>query len=153
MNQRVAWLICFLFPCLHCVCCYRHDASWSNCCGKALPNFNVPYGSVSCCFWVSVIELIIPYFHYLCIFNFQIYCSEEWENLVNSCGEMKTKSGFVQFPVCLWEVPELSGRCLLCGRAKLTRLVPSRCHTPCPPLSKHWVILLLGFVVSFQLSL
>lgn len=125
------------------MCYYRHDASRSNCSGKALPNFNVPYSSVSRCHWVSVIELIIPYFHYLGIFHFRIYCSDEWEtHLVNSCGEMKTKSGFVRFPACGWEVPELSGRWrLLCGGAKLTRHVPSGCHILCTLLSKHWVIL------------
>lgn len=144
---------CFLFPCLPDLCYYRHDTSRSNCCGKALPNFNVSCCSVSCCHRVSVIELIIPCLHYLSVFSFWIYCSEGGENhLANLCGEMKTKSGFVWFPGCLWEVPELSGRLLLCGQAKLNQLIPSCSHMPCASLSKHGVVSLC-FVFSFQLSL
>lgn len=114
MNQCVAWLICFRFPRLPCVCYHRHDAHWSNCCGKALPNCNVPYGSVSCCCGIFVIELVILYFYYLNICNFQIYCSEE-THLTIHVVRWKL-SGFFWFPVCLWEVPEFSGRCLGCGR-------------------------------------
>lgn len=43
----------------------------------------IPCGSVSCCHWVSVIELIIPYFHHLSICNLQwkwLQCSEEWDS-------------------------------------------------------------------------
>lgn len=152
MNQCVAWLICFLFPRLACVCYYRHGAHWSNCCGKALPNWNVPYGSVSCCCGILGIELVVLYFHYLNICKFQICCSEE-THLAIHVVRWKL-SGFFWFPVCLWQVPKLSGRCPGCGKE-------GKVYSSCIlllictwiPLSKHGEILLLGFVFSFQLSL
>lgn len=76
-----------------------------------------PHG---CC-GISVIELVILYFLYLHIHNFQIYCSEE-THLVIHVLRWKL-SGFYWFPVCLWEVPELSGRCLGSGRANITHPV------------------------------
>lgn len=120
MNQCVVWLICFLFPCLPCVCYCRHNAYWSNCCGKTQPDWNVPYGSVSCCCGIFAIELVILSIHYLNFRSFQIYCS----HLVIHVVRWKL-SGFFWFPVCLLEVPELSGRYLGCGRAKFTHLVSS----------------------------
>lgn len=115
----------FPFPRLPCVCYCRHDAHWSNCCGKALPNWNVPYGSLSCCCGIFVIELVVLYFHYLSICNFQIYCSEE-THLAIHVVRWKL-SGFFWFLVCLWEVPELShaGVSGVGGRAKFTHLVSS----------------------------
>lgn len=119
---------------------------------KCPARLNVPYGSVSCCCGIFVIELVILYFHYLNICNFQIYCSEV-THLTIHVVRWKL-SGFFWFPVCLGEVPEFSDRCHGCGREDKIYpfCIPWLIHTWIP-LSKRRAILLLAFVFRFQLSL
>lgn len=90
---------------------------------KALSSWNVPYGTVSCSCGIFVIALVVLYFHYLNICNFRIHCNEE-SRLVIHVVRWKL-SGLFWFPVCPWEVPELSGVWRVGGRTKFTHLVSS----------------------------
>lgn len=74
-----------------------------------------------CCCTVlhCVTELMNTYFHYLSIFNFHIYCSEEWDShLMNSSGKRRTRSWLVRVPACLWEEPKLHQTCSV-GQGKI----------------------------------